>query len=96
MAATVGIGIAGVNVLATRKGPLVQEANPSVGLSLELIFVDDVEVLADQSRACVRVYSAEVDPASAFFHKKLYTWPAFTADIWRSLALFETSSRPRI
>lgn len=67
------------------------DAAAEAGVRLELVTVDDIDlVLTDPPVAHVR--GRPVDPARAFFHNKLYTWPELAADVWRSLALYEALS----
>jgi glutathione synthase/RimK-type ligase-like ATP-grasp enzyme len=66
-----------------------RRAAGAAGLRLELISVDDVAVVADPARPRAYVKGVLADPREVVFHNKLYTWPMFQADAWRSLALFE-------
>jgi hypothetical protein len=67
-------------------------AAEQVGLDLDIISVDDVDVLAAPHGPLVYVRGTAVDPAAAVFHNKLYTWPKFQPDVWRSLATFSAVS----
>jgi len=66
-----------------------RKAAASVGLQLDVISVDDVDVVATPRDPAVFVRGQRVDPEQALFHGKLYTWPMFAPDVWRSLATFE-------
>jgi RimK-like ATP-grasp domain len=66
-----------------------RRAAQAAGLQLELIAVDDVDLLADPAGPRAYVRGEPVDPRQAVFHNKLYTWPMFQPDVWRSLALFQ-------
>jgi hypothetical protein len=59
------------------------------GLHLDIISVDDVGVVARPDGPAVYLRGERVDPQRAVFHGKLYTWPMFAADVWRSLATFQ-------
>jgi hypothetical protein len=59
------------------------------GLRLELIAVDDVDLVADPAGPVAYVNGERADPRQVSFHNKLYTWPMFQADAWRSLAVFQ-------
>ncbi|HEY6795831.1 MAG TPA: hypothetical protein VI248_14220 [Kineosporiaceae bacterium] len=59
------------------------------GLEMHVVSVDDVTVAARQDGPALLVRGDPIDPSCAAFHGKLYTWPAFSDDIWRSLALFQ-------
>ncbi|HEY6797966.1 MAG TPA: hypothetical protein VI248_25095 [Kineosporiaceae bacterium] len=67
-----------------------RRAATAAGLELDVISVDDVDVLAHPDAPVAYVRGAAVDPARAAFHAKLYTWPPFASDVWRSLATFQT------
>ncbi len=66
-----------------------RRAAAAAGLRLELLSVDDVDIVADPARPRAYVKGELADPREVVFHNKLYTWPMFQADAWRSLALFE-------
>lgn len=66
-----------------------RQAAEAAGLRLELIAVDDVDILADPVGPRVYVKGELADPRKVVFHNKLYTWPMFQADVWRSLAAFQ-------
>jgi hypothetical protein len=65
-----------------------RKAADQVGLSLDIISVDDVDVVARPDGPRVHIRGEAVDPGTALFHNKLYTWPMFQVDVWRSLASF--------
>lgn len=65
-------------------------AADTAGLVLDIVSVDDVDVLAAPWGPRVFVRGEPVDPARTLFHTKLYTWPMFAPDVWRSLATFQT------
>jgi glutathione synthase/RimK-type ligase-like ATP-grasp enzyme len=58
------------------------------GFELKLVAADDISVSLGADGGRVFVKGEEVNPGTAVFHNKLYTWPAFSADTWRYLALF--------
>ncbi len=66
-----------------------RKAAEAAGMTLDVISVDDVAVVAAPGGATVFVRGEPVDPAGSLFHTKLYTWPMFGPDVWRSLATFE-------
>ncbi len=66
-----------------------RQAAEAAGLRLELIAVDDVDILADPAGPRAYVKGEPADPRKVIFHNKLYTWPMFQADVWRSLAVFQ-------
>lgn len=66
-----------------------RRAATRAGLELEIVGVDDVDVIALPAGPQIRMRGEPVDPAREFFHTKLYTWPMFGPDIWRSLATFQ-------
>lgn len=66
-----------------------RQAAAAAGLRLDVVAVDDVDVLALPGAPRVHVRGEPVDAASTVFHTKLYTWPMFQTDVWRSLATFE-------
>ncbi|MFI0723492.1 RimK family alpha-L-glutamate ligase [Streptomyces sp. NPDC021224] len=68
-------------------------AAEAAGMVLDVVTVDDVDVVTTPGGTRVLVRGQEVDPARSVFHNKLYTWPAFVADTWRHLALFEVLAR---
>ena len=70
-----------------------RQAAEAGGLRLELIAVDDVDILADPAGPRAYVKGQPADPGKVSFHNKLYTWPMFQADVWRSLAVFEGLAR---
>ena len=65
-----------------------RKAADSVGLTLDIISVDDIDVVARPNGSKIYVRGEVVDPLAAVFHNKLYTWPMFQVDVWRSLATF--------
>jgi hypothetical protein len=65
-------------------------AADGAGMVLDIVSVDDVDVLAAPWGSRVFVRGEPVDPTRALFHTKLYTWPMFGPDVWRSLATFQT------
>lgn len=69
--------------------PAYRAAAEAAGFVLDVVTVDDIDVLSDPENASrVLVRGQAVDPGRAAFHNKLYTWPLFAADAWRSLATF--------
>jgi hypothetical protein len=66
-----------------------QTAGAAQGLDVRVISVDDVTVSARPDGPVVLVQGEPIDRLSAVFHAKLYTWPEFAPDIWRSLATFQ-------
>lgn len=66
-----------------------RQAAEAAGLRMELIAVDDVDILADPVGPRAYVKGEPADTQKVVFHNKLYTWPMFQTDVWRSLAVFQ-------
>lgn len=66
-----------------------RRAADAAGLTLDLITVDDVQVLATPTGSQVFVRRVPVAPDESMFHTKLYTWPQFAPDVWRSLSTYQ-------
>jgi hypothetical protein len=62
----------------------------SAGFDIRLTTVDDVWVRLAEEGSVVSVFGEPIDQRQTLFFNKLYTWPALSADIWRSLSLFRT------
>jgi RimK-like ATP-grasp domain len=59
------------------------------GLEMHVISVDDITVAARPDGPTVLVRGDPIDRSRSAFHGKLYTWPSFSSDIWRSLTVFQ-------
>lgn len=78
-----------VNSVIEEEWSWYTRAARDVGLTAKLISVDDIQVRILKSKLDVVVDGREIEFGRAIFHNKVYTWPEFQPDIWRSLALFD-------
>lgn len=59
-----------------------------LGADFDAVSVDDVTLATTDAGSTAFVRGRPVDRGSTVINNKIYTWPAFVPDIWRSLAAF--------
>lgn len=67
---------------------LYRQAASELGIRFEVASVDDVHVFGSGDDAIALLRGEALPKTTVAVNNKVFTWPAFAQDIWRSVALF--------